>query len=153
MLRPGLHPLSEHREWCQISREAGTVCAVCSVTGAQGACVCASQPAANISSFQRWRRCHSAARTYRGSRWIKPTPKAEADTMSRTVTELRITHIRSAKRPPLRGRDCIISASDTCSPQRALRGWLQPISLVSKRLNWVYIEIAFCLNDGVWRER
>lgn len=71
MLRPRLRPLSEHRGWCQISggAVAMVLCARCAAWwGAQGACVCASQPPANISSLQRRRRCYSATRTRRGAR-------------------------------------------------------------------------------------
>lgn len=56
-------PFTEHRGWCQIFAGAvGMVlCARCAAWwGAQGACVCASQPPANISSLQRRRRCYSA---------------------------------------------------------------------------------------------
>lgn len=125
---------SEHREWCQISREAvdGTECAVCSVTGAQGArvcvCVCAAgsqHPAVTAASQRRPHvlRCalDKTQHRQRGSR------HNEQDRAESTWTS------GPQRDPPLRGRDYIISASDPRSPQRAVRGWLPPISLVSKK--------------------
>lgn len=132
--------MSDHQSSCG----DGAVCALCSVMGAQGACVCASQPVANISSLQRWRRRYSTTRTHRGARWIKPTPKAEADTTTWTVTELRTDPHRIH-----RERETVYAFTiSTCSPQRATRGQLQPVSLVLKGINLVYIHIEFCLKEA-----
>lgn len=129
--------MSDLRRGCR----DGTVCAVCSVMGSAG-CMCLrvtaasqhQQPPAATAVLQRhpdaprWRRIKTS--TESGSRYNEE---------DRDRAENRCT-LGSAERPPLWGRDYIISAADTRSPQRALRGQLQPISLHLKRLRRVYIQ-------------
>lgn len=144
MLRPRLRPLSEHRGWCQIFAGAvGLVlCARCAAWWGSAGCMCLrvtaasqhQQPPAATAVLQR----HPDA-----PRWRRIKPNTESGSRYNEEGRDRAANrctLGSAERPPLWGRDYIISAADTRSPQRAPRGQLQTISLHLKRLSRVYIQ-------------